>query len=254
MKLSQMMQRMASLTGKLTTGVATGGSTAYLTDSALTLTAGSYTEGTIFFNSGDLAGTWTRITNHLGNEIDFATQAHAVVAGVQYGIVPQDFNADHLIQAIMASLIEWGDITDTNSTVAVVSDTLVYNLPTGVSDVRRVVITDDAGKEHINYWWDERDGNLVFNYIPVEGTASIYYITQHPQVSATVDINPLIDTQRLLHSSLAYLYGMIVAVHGKDKPIFIELYNKESQLALNASRTDNRQNQRILQRDPKLSW
>jgi hypothetical protein len=255
MKTAEMMLKMVSATGNVVTGVATGGTSASLTDSNLNRSAGEFTGGTIIFLSGDLDNTWASITEHLGTEISFPTQSKAVVAGVNYALIPAIFSADRLLQAIKMSLAEWGQLLACDKTLTADTNISTYTLPTGVADVRRVDILDGEGIPRHNYYWEEQAGYLIFSKAPTNSNAMhIYYVGEHPEVSTTVDIDPKIDVARLLHSSLSYLYGMIVAFHGKDYPIYVELLNRETQLAQKAAQLDTKQNYRTPQRDPHLGW
>jgi len=255
MILSKMMLRIASATGGLVQGVATGGTTTTLLDSKSTETADKFTGGTIWFLSGTLINKWATIRSHYGTEYTFDTQTAAPVAGVAYAVAPAKFNADKIQQAILQSLAEWGDLLFCDKTLEISTSTRVYTLPTGVSDIRSIKVLGTDGKLTPNYNWEEQLGTLIFNRDPsVSGTAYIYYVAPHPDVSDTVEIDPLIDTQRLLHSSLANMYGMLVAQVGQNDKMFIELYNRETQIATNLARSDAKQRYRTPQRDPTLGW
>jgi hypothetical protein len=71
-----------------------------------------------------------------------------------------------LRQAVNLALREIGKIRAKDETTAVVDGTLVYDLPTGVSNVRSIEIVDNLGsvdeEKVVNNHWDEIDGQLVF--------------------------------------------------------------------------------------------
>lgn len=256
-----MMYKIASATGKTVKGTVTTGGTTSISDSTLLRSAEEFNGGTIFFLSGDAINRWSKIEEHIGTEVTFQEildddgASVEIAVGDRYALAPAKFSSDRLIDSIQFSLYEWGDVLVTDSSLTSDTETRVYDLPDGVSDIRRVEILDASGNRKRNYYWEELAGQLVFSQNPpYSDTMYIHYVTQHPEVSETVDIDPLIDTSRLLHSSLTYLYGMIVTSVGEDDKMFVQLYNRESQLASTLARADSKQRYRTPARDPKLGW
>lgn len=186
-------------------GAATGGSTTTLADTACPEPGGWFTGGTIFFLSGANAGRSRVITgwSDITKTFTFAALPDAVQAGDLYAATDVRYPRAALVAALNAALTEIGRVEVIDETTTGVADELEYNLPSGVTDVRRVSI---AGKVNLN--WQVNAGVLEFDdgFGPAEDDViRIYHVAPHADVSADSDIiSPTIPPDRAIWTTVYY--------------------------------------------------
>jgi hypothetical protein len=252
--LASILLSLAQSLGNCFMSTATGGSTTTLSDSALDYPAEHFTKGTIWFISGALAGKHAVISSFKEGTFTFSTQSTSVAVGISYAVATPEYSASDLTIGVNNALLDWGEITAVDDTVAIVSGTLTYTLPTGVRDIRRVEYPygSDYAK---SYYWQEIGDKLIFDkgHAPSSsGNLRLRYMTSHPTPTTTVDIDPLIDLNRLRHSALVNILTSKLGLVHKDNPIMIELLNREIQLAQEAASRDWKASGRSMNKDPHL--
>jgi hypothetical protein len=245
-------------------GVATGGTTSTLVDTDALLQPGQFNNGTIWFHTGNLAGKYLRITSAGGDTVTFATQTLAVVAGVKYTICDPVLPLSQIISAINQVLVAYPIQKRDDSHIVVDTTSPMYELSgTGfdIRDVLRVEVEEgDAGSELwvTNQMWTEDPVNQHLNIYGGLGSTDdgaklrITYRANHGEVLAYNDaIDPQIDLDFLMYSSVVNIYRQIVQVTKKDDSTAFDLFNEAKMLE--AQSKSKRRKAGHLQRDIRLA-
>ena len=165
----------------------------------------------MLFTSGTNAGKSTSITDYTitGGVFTFATTG-TVVAGVTY--TASQYDRNDVVRAINQALQECGVTVDTDSSLTGDSSTMEFTLPSGVSDVRRVLIGTS-----INYKWTEVDGKLIFDSAPGSDTINIYYAKYPAVVILDAHVLPIrANPLRLKWTAVYYALFNRVLYAGND--------------------------------------
>jgi hypothetical protein len=221
-------------------GTATGGSTTTLIDTARTEPDDQFTNGTIWFISGNNIGKSAIISSWslTAHTFTFATLL-ACAAGDLYAVSSPDYPRYALIQAVNRVLTRtYLDKTDV--TLVTVADQEEYSLPAGVNDIRRVEIAENnaAPYDYVpHYNWREIEGKLRFDIDFVPDTAGykirLTYVTPQAALSSdTTAFDTRITLEWLAWQAAVILFRQrIRKTEGKESYI-LALYND----AMNMSR------------------
>jgi len=233
--LAEVTQLIAHTMMPVKDGVATGGSTTTLIDTALTKTLGLFNGGTIWVTQTSV--TYSRLVSTYGsdNTVTFTPAlTAAIIAGIPYTVAPNNFSKDLLEQAVRNVLRKIYVLKiDSTQTVTEGAD---VTLPAGVSNVRQVFV---AGVRC--YHWEEVVGKLKFDKTSYTGALEIRYaaLPTTPMSDSAV-IDSAVDIEWLHWASVAKLWRDYYRDHLKDNPVAIELFNEarqNEQVALNVMRT-----------------
>ncbi len=171
------------------------GSATSLTDVTRTEASGYFTEGVIWFLSGDNDGASTRIKNwdEAGKTFRFAAQSNSVSDEDEYAAIGREYPRERIIRAVNEALDEIGRTPTTDTSLAA-DGSVSYSLPAGVSELLRVDVDqgsdDEDWQEHRN--WYVEGGTLYFDppdFEPDsdEGTIRLTYLSDHSELSDDTD-------------------------------------------------------------------
>lgn len=213
----------AQLVGMTRSGVTTsGGNLTTIIDTTLMDTSDSYNGGTLFLTDASLT---RRITDYVqtSGTITFtpAVAADQDDAGSYYTVT--NARREDIAQAINQALRQIGNVTKINDTLSFVEDQQEYTLPTGVSNVTRIAVANDADdpvEYYRTYSWHEYDGKLYIhepvNYATGH-TIRLYYDAPPTQVNADADvISDLIDRNRLYWTAAYHFLRNRFAIEGNQ--------------------------------------
>lgn len=213
----------AQLVGMTRSGVTTsGGNLTTIIDTTLMDTSDSYNGGTLFLTDDSLT---RRITDYAqtSGTITFtpAIAADQDDAGSYYTVT--NARREDIVQAINQALRQIGNVTKINDTLSFVEDQQEYTLPTGVSNVTRIAVANDADdpvEYYRTYSWHEYDGKLYIhepvNYATGH-TIRLYYDAPPTQVNADADvISDLIDRNRLYWTAAYHFLRNRFAIEGNQ--------------------------------------
>jgi hypothetical protein len=126
--------------------------------------------GTIWLTSGTNDETSRALTDYTQSTgtFTFAAVTAQTAADETYSAAPIDFSRDELIGAINAARQTIGAVPQeyTNSSYVTVADQMIYDLPTGVYNVKRVEIAQATSSPYlwrIHNNWYEINNDIVFN-------------------------------------------------------------------------------------------
>ena len=211
-------------------GAATGGSTTTLVDTALLASqpADFFNGGKLFIKSGTHADKVFTITDFTaGGTVTFVALAGgAIVSGVRYAIIRNTYPFDQIMSAVQRALDSTFTI-DSNGTLTGDGETLVFTLPTGVSNVIRVEQQDASGRRNTsNHVRELHNGTIRFDYgyAPNDGDVLVvYYKTPHPElVDYTTVIKDEINLDWLKHRAAVELLYWGVGMYGGQAEYRIE--------------------------------
>ena len=106
----------------------------------------------------------------------FAAQTKTITAGDTYAFVDKDWPRDVLRRAVNEALVTLGGLPDeyTLSTFVTVGNQMIYTLPTGVTNIKKVEVGSSQSDPYYfvpNYHWEEIDGGIRFLEGHAYGTA-----------------------------------------------------------------------------------
>ena len=195
--LAEAMLGTARACGGTYQGVATGGSTTTLVDSANSEPDNYFLGGCIWFLSGNNAGKSAQITgwDDGTHTFTFATQSGACAAGDRYAAVSVDYPRWLLMQAVNQALQEIGEIPTNNDTVTTVAGQQEYTLPAGVARVCRLEIANASAAPYdftIHMHWKERNGKLYitpgWEMAETGRVMRLWYNAAHAELTADADV------------------------------------------------------------------
>lgn len=205
--LFDMTRRLAFKMMPFWSSEATGGGVTSLVDS-LAAFAADQVGGVLWVYTGDLANKSLIITSVTGTtQLNFATQTpNDIVAGNLYAVTNSDYKRAHLRSAVNEAIRKYGKRRDEDITLVTVADQEEYTLPTGVSDVKEVWLATATaapyGWVHLNGYWEEIDGELVFpaGFAPaVAGyKLKVVFPAAHEDLDADADTLPLDVNEELI--------------------------------------------------------
>jgi hypothetical protein len=214
--LFDMTFRLAAFMRPLWESEATGGAVTNLVDTLATF-GDQHVGGTLFILAGDLANKTLVVTSRTGTtQLNFATQTpNDVAAGNGYILADADFNRGILRRAINQALRQYRPTRAEDTTLTVVADQEVYDLPAGVSNVKEVWLAT-ADSEPYGYQqvfrWDEVGDELRFpcGHTPQTEDMLIKLVYQDAHAdlaadSSTLDLEqcPVRVTDELIHWAAA---------------------------------------------------
>lgn len=202
----------------ITSGAATTGATTSLTDTVnLTQQNSYFDKGILWIRSGTHSGKVLLVTSHLSNKLSFAvlSPATAIAAGDLYAVARPIYPYEQIKSAIMQALDDT-HVEGEDATLIGDGETLEFNLPSGVWDVKRVRIehATEADDFSISTHWKEQSGKIKFDYgyAPDDDyLIRLYYRDQHPALTTySSEIDSEINTNWLKYKAAEYLllWGM----------------------------------------------
>lgn len=232
------------------TGTATGGNTTTLIDTGLS-------EPNDYFNFGSLFIEQTvpvirQITdwNSTTCTFTFAALSGAVVAGTPYAAIDEKYPLDVLKNAVNTALrVDAGKIMVYDETLTAVDDQERYDLPAGVSDIRRVEIgTEDDTWENNHYWVEEAGVLRFYGGLPSEDdTIRLHYVSNHAALADLDDeVNAQIPWELVINSAIVHaLMWRQNRADGNEKELRekVEYYKNEAYAFKNTAR--------LLPKDPR---
>jgi hypothetical protein len=183
--------------------------------------------GTIWLLSGANAGKSRAITDFVASTttLTFATAGTNIASGVQWEACDNKFvTYQDLRQAVNMAILESGKILgEPDETLTTVDGQWVYDLPTGVYDVEKVMVVTDIGEtteaEYISTHWEERQGQLIFDqgYQPdVDKTLRIYARTGASNLSVDADeLDPELDDESIIYMAARQAMRLAYKHYGK---------------------------------------
>ena len=116
-----------------------------LTSPTMENKTGEYVNGSLWIMTGENAGHFSTILRSSGQTLTIADNSLSIAAGDVIMICPWiDFTLDDLIEAINSVLYRY-PIQAIDNSLTWDSDTLVYDIPEGISDIRRIQIENANG-------------------------------------------------------------------------------------------------------------
>ena len=195
---------------------------------------GEYVDGTIWIMTGDYAGEFSTILRSNNQSLTIADPELSLSVGDVIMICPWiDFKLDDLIEAINSVLYRY-PIQAIDTTLEWDADTMVYDIPDGVSDIRRVQIANanNDGTMTISHCWTEdADRKLRFHTAQGQylggGQIQIIYRKMHGEVyEAKDEIDPTVDLTYLRNLAFLYLWRQVIIHQHKDNPVAADLFNE----------------------------
>lgn len=211
-----------------------------IADSGLTMMSptmhnisGEYVNGTLWVMTGTGKGKFARITRAANQRLTIEDAGITLAVNDTVMICPWiDFDLDNLIEAINSVLYKY-PILAVNDTLDWDSNQLVYTLPDGVSDVRKVEVENTLGNGTYttSHCWIEKNGELHFHtaqgLYAEGGEMKIYYRKMHGEVyEATDEIDPTVDLTYLRNLAFLYLWRSVIIHQHKDNPVASDMYNE----------------------------
>ena len=256
--LAELMLDVARLMGTVREGTATDGSETTLIDTLLDEPADYFTKGTLWLLSGDNAGLCAVVNTFSENTISLAdTLTAAIAAGNEYAVATPEFPKHKLKQAVLSAL-KHNPVLLTDDNLIVTANTKEYELPEGVSDIRRVEVATEASAPYSftpNMTWREWDRKLVFDKEPTDTGKIIrlWYEGAHGEIAENADILPSVDVEWLKWMAVVFLYRDMITRINKDNPTDLDLLNEAKIQEAEAKRNANKHALRSMPRDPKVT-
>lgn len=192
---------------------------------------GEYTGGTVWITSGNNAGSFARIKRASGQKITMEDDAPAVGVGDVVMICPWiDFDLDDLIEAINSVLYRY-PVLAIDDSMHWESGVTFYELPDGVSDIRKVQIANTMGGGTLSHCWIENGGFLEFHseqplYLD-GGMMRVWYKKYHGELyNASDELHPWVDLNYLRNMAFLHLWRNVIIVQHKDNPVAADMYNE----------------------------
>ena len=194
---------------------------------------GEYVGGTVWIMQGECAGKFSRISASSGQKLTISVPDLFLEVGDIIMICPWvDFKLDDLIDAINSVLYKYP--IQAVATLEWNPDNKVYQLPYGVSDVRRVQVanSNDDGTFTISHCWIENgDGTIQFHTAKSMymdgGAIQVIYRKLHGEVYEAEDIiDPMVDLNYLRNLAFLYLWRTVIIHQHKDNPVAADMFNE----------------------------
>jgi len=192
--------------------------------------AGEYVNGTVWIMTGDSAGQFARIKRAVNQKVTMEDDAPIVAVGDVVMICPWiDFDLDDLIEAINSVLYRY-PVYNYNDELTWTGE-LFYEIPEGVSDIRKVEIENTSGTLTTSHCWIEDGPMLTFHSaqpLYKDGGAMIlWYRMYHPTLDNAQDgLHSWIDLDYLRNMAFLHLWRNIIIIQHKDNPVAADMYNE----------------------------
>ena len=195
---------------------------------------GEYVKGTLWVMKGECAGKFAVISRAKNQSVSIEDSDVYVGVGDIVMICPWiDFTLSDLIDAVNSVLYHY-PILAMDDSLRWDSNQQAYEIPEGVSDIRRVQIenSEDNGTYVISHCWlEDKDGFLRFHTSQSKykdgGIMQIYYRKMHGDVyEAEDEIHPMVDLVYLRNLAMLYLWRNVIIHQHKDNPISADMFNE----------------------------
>lgn len=205
-----------------------------LTSPTMDNSMGEYNDGTVWITTGDCCGKFSKIKKAKDQSLTILDGNLQVNVGDVVMICPWiDFKLNHLIDAINSVLYQY-PILDVDMSLTWESDKQAYEIPDGISDIRRIQIEDSSGNGTFiisHCWLEDKDGYIRFHTSQGKykdgGIMQIYYRKLHGEIYEADDkIHPMVDLVYLRNLAMLYLWRNVIIHHHKDNPIAADLFNE----------------------------
>lgn len=224
-------------------GTATGGSVSTLVDSLCTEQQGFYNNGLMWLITGSNPGEWVEILSYGSGTFTFKSAVTpTIAAGDKYAVIPDDLSRSQLRNAINEACKSVCKIYKSDATLVVVDNQEEYTLPSGVSDVRRIEIAENATSPYsyaVNAYWKEAGGVIYFHpdHIPDAAAGNkirVWYATVHPDLDDTTSLYWQVDD--ILWLAVIYILQHDYIAHGEDHKWVVEMNRKAEEEQEKANR------------------
>ena len=204
-----------------------------LTSPTMENLSGEYVKGTLWVMTGESAGRFTQIVRAGGQSVTIDDPTFDLDLGDVIMICPWiDFSLSDLINAINSVLYRYPILAMNDSLTW--NSSMAYEIPNGVSDIRRVQIENingDGTYTISHCWTEDRDGYLRFHTAqPLYadgGKMQIYYRKLHGDVYEPEDeIDPMVDLNYLRNMAFLYLWRNVIIHQHKDNPVAADMFNE----------------------------
>lgn len=194
---------------------------------------GEFTNGSLWVVNGESKGQFARIVRASNQSATIEDVGIELAPGDVVMICPWiDFDLDDLIEAINSVLYRYPILAMDNS-LSWDSNTLTYQLPDGVSDVRQVKVANTLGNGTYttSHCWLEENGELRFHTLQglysQDGEMQVYYRKMHGEVYEAADvIDPIVDLTYLRNMAFLHLWRSVIIIQHKDNPVAADMYNE----------------------------
>ena len=205
-----------------------------MTSPTMEMKSGEYVGGSLWVMTGDNAGKFSVISRASNQSLTIADSDISVAVGDVVMICPWiDFDLQDLIEAINSVLYRY-PIQAVDKSLIWNTDQLVYDIPDGVSDIRRIQIENSSGNgtftiSHV--WTEDADGKIRFHSAKSQymdgGEMQIVYRKWHGDIyEATDEIDPSVDPAYLRHMAFLYLWRTVIIHQHKDNPVAADFFNE----------------------------
>ena len=219
--------------------------TSTLTDLNIFQPSNYFVGGLIWFLSGQNAGKTSLISGFDANThlITFNPVTYAPAAGDRYFAMRAEYSRADLVSAINQVLEDIKALPQENQSLTTVSGQEEYTLPAGVSDIRRVYISNAVSAPYgwyEHYWWSEpQNGKLRFDGSHTPSTAGmlirlVYCGGLTPVVNDSDTISDYLAIERLKWSAAVNAMRMKYVKVGKDNPTLIDRFKEATAQEENA--------------------
>jgi len=259
--LDSMILEVARAMGIAYDGTATGGTTTTLIDTVNLLERDDfYNKGFIMFLSGANKGVVKTISDFVNSTatISWSGAIAAVASGVEYVATSPEFPYTK-IKAALNEVLKRSPFLQSNETLTTTADTVAYDLPANVYNIKRVEVAQDTSSPYyyVTYFnWKERNGQIIFDniYFPVSGyKIRLWYECPHGELPSAGVLRPTIDPDWLKWAAIAWLYRDLITRIKKDDPTSVDLLNEAKMREDEAKKHMKRNALASMDQDPRLA-
>jgi hypothetical protein len=222
--LAEITLRLAREITDVIQSTGTAGAATSLTDTVrLTQPAEHWAGGTLWILSGTHIGKFVMVDDFAANVLGFATFG-TTIGTPSYAVASKRFPLDELKKCVNRSLqLENVKVLTSNTTLIGDGSTLEFTLPTGVSNVRKVLIKDTSSPAQVypSHHWREELGKLIFDtgYPPCDDyTIDLRYRARHAELTVySSELNAEVDEDWLHYKAVENLMLWALDAYG-DSP------------------------------------
>lgn len=215
--LAEMALRVAREVTDVMDGLATAGAATSLTDTDSLIQPSAYWKnGTLWLKSGTHSGKTRKVLTYADSICTFATLTTSV-GTPRYSICTSVYPYPQIVGAINTAL-ESTHVTGHDESLTGDGTTLLFSLPAGVYDIKRVEFVRNSTETLISTHWREDFGKLRFDdgYAPVDDDViRIVYRKRPTELTADTDsLNTEINEEWLKYKAAESLLWWAVGVYG----------------------------------------